>query len=186
MPTAHVTYAARWRRLLAGAIDSGIGWLVMRAARPRLGVLGGRSSVMLRLLEPPASELLREQFGSPGQRLLGLRTVDRRTGQRVGPLKSLSMFAVAIGGVLATRRFIPVETQEHVRERERMKAEMEAIGRRHPHDSETRQQELIALFGRTDVPSTVPMLAAGVGYGLATRLLRRRIAPTVQISAGRD
>jgi hypothetical protein len=141
--------------------------------------------VTLRLLEPPASALLRQQFGSPGQRLLGLRTVDRRTGQRMGPLRSLSMFGVGVGGVLATRRFIPLETPEHVRERGRMKAEMKAIAQRHPHDPETRRQELLALFGRTEVPSAGPMLAASVGVGLVNALLRRRIAPTVEISAER-
>jgi hypothetical protein len=62
---------------------------------------------------------------------------------------------------------------------------MMAIAQRHPHDPETRQQELIALFGRTEVPSAGPMLAASVGVGLVNALLRRRIAPTVEISAER-
>jgi hypothetical protein len=83
MSTAHVTPASRWRRLLAGAIDAGIGWLFMCAAR-------------------------------------------------------------------------------------------------------SRQQELVALFGRTEVPSAGPMLAASVGAGLATTLLRRRIAPTVEVLAKRQ
>jgi len=133
----------------------------------------------------PATELVREQLRSPGQRLLALRTVDRRSGRRVRGRASLALFALASGGVFARRRFTPVDTPAHARERERVRAEADAIYRRHPDDVDARQRELSALFEGSDTPNVMVAVLPSLVAGVAGALLRRRIAPTVEISAER-
>jgi len=181
MSAASVSAAPLWRRLLAGLADAGIGLVVTRAARSRLGT--GRSAPRLLRLLGPGSELVRQQLGSPGQRLLGVSTIDRRTGQRVAAWRSLVLFALAVGEWLVTTRLLPRETPHHARERARVMAEAEAIARRHPGDVEARHGELMALFRRTEVPSVGPAIAASLAFGAVNALLRRRFAPTVEISA---
>ena len=68
---AKLPCAPRWRRMLALAIDMTVAGLWAWRRRPRWSdgtVSGTEPSVSDRLLGP-ASELAREQLGSPGERL---------------------------------------------------------------------------------------------------------------------
>jgi hypothetical protein len=82
MTNAEISPAPPWRRALAAiadiAIVGGVAWLWRRRAGSAAGVGRTRWAPLLR----PSGEMVREQLGSPGQHLLGVRTVDRRTGRR--------------------------------------------------------------------------------------------------------
>src|SRR4051812_15506854 len=123
-----ITPAARWRRVLAGIVDVAIvgcpAWIWRRRAASAAGA--GRTRWMQLLGE--LGEPIREQLGSPGQRLLGVRTVDRRTGRRVELWRTLVLLGAGGGGQLLVRRLTPpVQTPEQEREHKRYWAELNAI-----------------------------------------------------------
>jgi hypothetical protein len=187
-----VRRAPRSRRLLSGAIDAALGtsllWLLQRRARlagPRAGELS------VGWLLEPASTVVREQLASPGQRLTGLRTVDRRTGRRVAPWRTMVLIAASAGGQWLRRRLAPAaQTPEQERERAAFAAQMRSIMENHPQASPERDAEEEALFerypqttlGSSLVRTIVPALAAAAVH----RLLRRRLAPTVEVMAKRQ
>jgi hypothetical protein len=177
--------APRWRQALSGATDAaiaaGVGWGVRRARRVPVGT----SARWLRPLGP-SSELAREQLGSPGQRLLGLRTVDRRTGRRVEPWRSCVLFAIAVAGeMILVRLRPPADTPEQKRERERFGHEMRALLERHPQGSPELAAEQDALFERygSGLPNHLSAMPAAIALTIAVRRLRRHLAPTTEILA---
>ena len=161
--------APGWRVIGAGLIDSAVLWPFARR-------IGG-----LRVPLNAIVEVLREQVGSPGQRLLGVRTVDRRTGQRVALPRSLALAAVAAAGALLTHRRSPralhPRPQRAVEDYWRALREIDA---RHADDPEAAAAERLQLqpppLGFEIRIALVPML----GTVLVTAILRRRLAPTVQ------
>ncbi len=179
-----VNRAPRWREMLAGLLDvslvGGLLWLVRRQQ-------GGAAAAAerLRWLRYVPADALREQLRTPGQRLLGIRTVDRRTGQRVALWRTLALVGVAGGSQLIVNRLKPPDTPAQEREREAFVEEMQAIMRRHPQRSPERDAERQALLARHQ--STLPgrdlqrALALTFLAGLVTRRLRRRLAPTREI-----
>jgi hypothetical protein len=185
MTLAAMTAAPPWRRLLAGLVDgailAGARWAVRRGS-PRAA--RGRPSDVLQLLNPTA-ELVSQQLGSPGQLLLGLRTVDRRTGERALVWRSLLSFGLGAGAQLLFQRVIPVETREHRRERKRVMAGAKLITERHRHDVERRQAELIALYKTSHAPNVLPAMAIMMPVGVVTGWLSRRISPTVEVLSER-
>jgi hypothetical protein len=177
--------APRWRQALSGvadaAIAAGVGWGVRRAGRVPVGT----SARWLRLLGP-SSELVREQLGSPGQRLLGLRTVDRRTGRRVEPWRSGVLFAIGVAGqMILVRLRPPADTPEQERERERFGQELRALLERHPQGSPEFAAEREALFERcgSGLPNHLSAMPAAIALGIAVRRLRRHLAPTIETLA---
>lgn len=87
--------APRWRETGAGLVDAaafgGLTWLARRRELIRLdGAVGTVIGV--------ASVVLREQLRTPGQVLLGIRTVDRRTGERVALWRTLAVAATNFAG----------------------------------------------------------------------------------------
>ena len=100
MPRSVIDPAPPWRRMLAGGVDAAIvGGAVWFSRRQSPGA-HERASRWAPLFGP-TSELVREQIGSPGQRLLGLRTVDRRTGRRLELWRTLVLVGVSVGGPAA-------------------------------------------------------------------------------------
>jgi hypothetical protein len=96
------------------------------------------------------------------------------------------LFGASAGGQWLGRRLAPgAQTPEQERERESFRAELDAIYERHPNDHAAREAERERLFERPTPPqvslwrAVAPPLAAG----LATTLLRRRLAPTVEVVA---
>jgi uncharacterized RDD family membrane protein YckC len=119
MSQEEVTPAPGWRRTLAGLIDVAIAGSVAWRLRPRVGSATVSRQNRSAALFGPVAELVREQLGTPGQRLLGVRTVDRRTGRRVELWRTLVLFGARIGGQLLARRLTPaVQTPEQERQRE--------------------------------------------------------------------
>ncbi len=172
--------APRWRQTGAALVDmawlGGLWWL----ARSRGWVREG--GPLARVLAAPG-DILREQLRSPGQRLLGTRTVDRRTGRRVALWRTLVLMGAGTAAQEAARRLAPVETPDGEREREAFREEMQAIMRRHPQASPQRDAERDALMARHPGPDFARTLAPVLLTGLLTTRLRRRLAPTVEILA---
>lgn len=174
--------------MLAGALDAallgGATWLW----RKRQWGEGTRATRSMPLLEL-ASESLRQQLRSPGQLLLGVRTVDRRTGRRVELWRTLVLLGVGVARALFMRRVAPPRlTPEQERDRSGFLDELNAIQERHPDDATARETERQRLFERQHNPvpdmlrrTAVPMLA----IGLLNSRLRRRLAPTTDVLAGR-
>jgi hypothetical protein len=187
MSNAEVSPAPRWRSVLAVigdvAIAAGAAWLWSRRARNNPGAGRTRWAPLF----GPSGELVREQFGSPGQHLLGLRTVDRRTGRRVEPWRTLVLLGAGVAGQLLVRRLTPsVQTPEREREHERFMEELRALNERHPAGSPERDVELSALMEHHPAPIVVNpsrAMAASLAMGLVNNRLRRRLAPTTEVLA---
>lgn len=180
--------APQVRRILAAAIDTAIGgglvWLLRGRASPRWKA-GPQpaGNGWIRMLGP-AGELAREQLGSPGQRLLGLRTVDRRTGGRVALWRTLLLLAVGVAGQAIIRRSAPCPDPELELDRARFGRDLRAVHERHGDDPAARDAEMRRLFEQYPEPINVN-LARSVGptlaVGLLSSLLRRRLAPTSEV-----
>lgn len=173
--------AKRSRQAAAALVDMTVIWLVRRARR----TAAGRSD----WVAPLAIELVREQLRSPGQMLLGLQTVDRRTGERVSPWRSLTIAAAGAAAELLVRRLrAPSPTPEQKLAHERYLAELSAIYERHPLDPDARAAERAQLV-RSAPQRTVavgPAFAASIAIGLVRGRLRRRLAPTVEVAVRRS
>ena len=179
--------APGWRRASAVLVDAALGaalkWTLRRGRGEPTGlrdVLSRTESPWLTLVEP-SSDLVREQLGSPGQRLLGIRSVDRRTGVRLSLWRSLAMAATGFAvAALARRQARAAVSPERVRQREALMREWRAIGERHADDPRARDaaREQLAASQNVAASSCAPVLA----LGLLSALLRRRIAPTTEVS----
>ena len=184
---APLVQAPRARRLLATALDLTVAGVWVWARRPRWS--GGAAptvepSLSSRLFGP-ANELAREQLGSPGERLTGLRTVDRRTGRRVQLWRTLLIVATRAAGAELGRRARRRDPEQE-RERAAFHRELRAVHERHREDPDACETEIAGLFERA--PESIEVdLKRSVGpivvFGLLSALLRRRLAPTVVIDA---
>jgi hypothetical protein len=126
---------------------------------------------------------VREQLGSPGQRLLGLRTVDRRTGRRLELWRTLAVLGAALGGRAVMRRVAPsAPTPSQERDRREFLDELNAIHERHREDPDALQAERRRLFERQQPVTATLLGAAGptLAAGLFNNRLRRRLAPTTE------
>jgi len=175
--------APSWRRIGANLIDmavfGGLWWFARQQGWVREG------TVRARLMAVPG-ELLREQLRSPGQRVLGTITVDRRTGRRLALWRTLALVAARAAAAELTRRLEPLHTPELEREREAANTELAEIMRRHPQASPEREAELQAAYARHShaTPSLPRAVAPSLVTGLVTTRLRRRLAPTIEVLAG--
>jgi hypothetical protein len=179
--------APRARRALAGALDAalfGAGtWLWRR--RQAGGGENARGARWTPVLEP-ALQSLREQLRSPGQLLLGLRTVDRRTGRRLELWRTLVLLGLGVARPILVRRVSsPKLTPEQERDRSGFLDELNAIQARHPDDAVAREAERRQLFERqhNQVPDILRRTAPMLALGLFNNRLRRRLAPTTEVLA---
>ena len=178
--------APAWRRTGANLVDmavfGGLFWLARSRGIAREG------TPVARLMSVPV-EVLREQLRSPGQRLLGTITVDRRTGRRLALWRTALLIATRAGATELTRRLEPARTPDLDREREAAGAEISDIMRRHPQATPEREAELQAAYARhrLTTPSLPRMIAPSLVAGVLNSRLRRRLAPTVEVLArGRE
>jgi hypothetical protein len=182
--------APRLRRMLAGTTDAavavGLTLLDRRlsADRDRPGSKGSANSSWLRVLGPTAS-LVREQMGSPGQRLLGLRTVDRRTGRRVDLWRTLILVGAQAGGQALRRRLAPAgRSPRTAAEQESIGRELRMLRERFAEDPDALQAAMSRHYERHQVTVDV---ARPIGFivilGLLNSWLRRRLAPTIDVLA---
>lgn len=186
MPDLAYVPAPRWRETGAGLVDAGVlGGLSWLARRRELIRLDGPFARLMGVV--PA--VLREQLRTPGQLLLGIRTVDRRTGARVVLWRSFAVAGASIAGRLVIRRLAVSGRSERERPREDFLAEMHELMRQHPQASPEREAARRELFARH--PSTITITSRGILravaptllFGLVMRRLRRRLAPTVEVLA---
>jgi hypothetical protein len=176
--------------MLAGALDAALVGAGTWLWRQRQRNAGGSARAARRMpsLEP-AVQSIREQLRSPGQLLLGLRTVDRRTGRRLQLWRTLLLLGVGVARPMIARRLAPPPlTPEQERDRSGFLDELNAIQARHPDDEAARESERQRLFERqhSQIPdilrrTAVPMLV----LGLLNNRLRRRLAPTTEVLAER-
>jgi hypothetical protein len=193
MTNAAIRPAPRSRRVLAVIVDAaltgGAAWLWRRHVRRRCGwaaevAAGGRWAPLAR----SAGGLLRDQLGTPGQHLLGLRMVDRRTGRRVQLWRSVVLLAVGAGGQAGLARLRPPpDTPEQERERERFVEEMRGLAERHPRGSPEFTDARNELFERdsSHLPNHLSAMPVAVALGIVVRRLRRHLEPTIEILARR-
>jgi hypothetical protein len=174
---------APWpRRTLANLVDAAIAGGVAWSLRARAA---GAAREALSLLAP-GGELIREQLASPGQRLAGVRTVDRRTGRRLALWRTLVLIGVRVGGQLVVSRVTPAApTAERNRALATVREETEAARREHAGDPEALREALLAVHRRHRIPSPnfAGLLAPALTVAFLNRRLRRRLAPTVEVRA---
>jgi hypothetical protein len=173
--------------MLATAIDMALAGSWAWHRRPRLseGAASATEPSPSDRLLALARPVVREQLGSPGERLTGLRTVDRRTGRRVQLWRTLLIVATAVAGDVLARRARRLDAEQQ-RERVAFHRELGDIYKRHRDDPQAREAEVARVLERVpkrvrgDLKRTVgPVVASG----LLVWLLRRRLAPTVVIDA---
>ncbi len=184
MSGIEIETAPRWRSGLAGLVDAALGAGVVWLARDRLRTRPARTALSLLA---PGSALVREQLASPGQRLLGTRTVDRRTGRRVELWRTLALLGATAGAELLQRSLQPGDDPVGDEWNRSFAAEMKAIDERYRSDPARRDAEFrrAALeHGPASVVPTIARVAAvGIAISSARRRLRRRLAPTVEVRA---
>ena len=115
--------------LLAGLVDAALLAGIACAFRGRRqGPPAARALALL----GSAGEFAREQIASPGQRLLGVRTVDRRTGRRTELWRTGLLLGASVAGRRLTRAAEARACPEAEPERERFLPELRDIHERHP------------------------------------------------------
>jgi hypothetical protein len=176
--------APRARQMLATAIDVALGWAIAwrlhdRPTEPRAG--GRAVRVRWITVVGPSSELVRQQLGSPGQRVARVRTVDRRTGARVALWRTLVVILTSLAGDAISKRHALGDDPEL--ERKRLAREALEIREGHADDVEARNAALLEHYRQhrqnADLGSRVAPLVA---VGLLTHFLRRRLTPTIEVS----
>jgi len=187
--------ATRRQRALAGLIDLAVtglflgAWWRWRGAgaarqdRPRARGRVGRAA-LLRVLR----EGIEEQLGSPGERLVGIRTVDRRTGRRVELWRTIVVALVRLGGQLAGRSLQPEPAQRDPGEEEQTRQEILAIKERFADDPEARDAALMEHYRTHRQPVHVDLarpLASILAVSIVNGRLRRRLAPTILVDRRR-
>jgi hypothetical protein len=182
--------APRIRQTLAGLIDTGVMALPAviqwrRARRDRdVERPGARQPGWMGMLGPVA-RVLGEQVGTPGGWIVGVRTVDRRTGGRIALWRTLTVALVGVATRLLNRRLAPRPSLPSDEERQRRRREVEAIEQRYADDDDARNAELARHYAENRVEVTVsfwPSVLAAVASALVNRTVRRRLAPTLVVA----
>ncbi len=179
MASADLQRASRWRTTLAGLLDAGLVAGVLWTLRSGSGL--GRGARTAGALLAPTSDFVREQLASPGQRLLGIRTVDRRTGRRVALWRTALLLGVRAGGQLAAARLAPATPDAAARAQ--LETELAEARRLHEGNPAALQSALTAIYERhsTDFAGLPRAIAPTLATGVLNRRLRRRLAPTVEV-----
>jgi hypothetical protein len=187
---ATTTVPASWtRKALAGLIDSAptlllLGWRLRRRS-DRADARHGREGWQhwLRIVGPQ-SPAVHEQIGSPGEWITGLRTVDRRTGERVALWRTVALAGAQAAAVTLRGRLsaapAPAERRAAIRE-------LSELHERHADDPAALREAIQhhRRDHRADIQTMRPMLV-GLALVLVNQFLRRRLAPTMIVRADRD
>src|SRR6185312_945436 len=118
-------------------------------------------------------------------RLLGIRTVDARTGARTPAWRSLAAVGLSAGGqLLAARLQPPAESEERRLERRRFHEAMGDTYRRHSTEPAAGEAERARLLADAPPGISVNMwrsVAPQVAVGVVASRLRRRLVSTTEI-----
>ncbi len=192
-PTAEPESAPRGRKALVGLIDAAVmalpaaiqwrrAWRARGTERPV-----ARTPGWMRVLTP-AVAVLGEQVGTPGGWIMGVRTVDRRTGRRLALWRTLTVALVQLATRLLAERLTPRPSHPLEEERRQQAREIQAIEERYADDEEARNTELMRHYqehGINVVSVNIwPPIVAGLASALVNRTVRRRLAPTLVVSRG--
>jgi hypothetical protein len=184
------TPAPRVRQTLAGLIDAGVmalpmaiywrrAWRARETERPVARPPGWMGMLA------PAAAVLGEQVGTPGGWIVGVRTVDRRTGRRIALWRTLTVALVRVATRVLSRRLTPRPSFPPEEERQKQSREVQAIKERYANDEDALHAELMRHYAEHRAHITVNAwqpLAAGLGSTLVNRTVRRRLAPTLVVS----
>ncbi|MGA2452529.1 MAG: hypothetical protein ABSG93_03330 [Solirubrobacteraceae bacterium] len=182
--------APRARRALADLIDTAVMALPAvlywrRAWRARKSGQQAASPPRWTRALGPAVTVLGEQVGTPGAWIMGVRTVDRRTGRRIALWRTLAVALARVATQVLSRRLTPRPAVPSDAEHQQRRRQVEAIEARHPDDEDARNAELMRHYAEHRMNVTIgiwPPLAAALGSTLVNRSLRRRLAPTLVVS----
>jgi hypothetical protein len=167
--TLGLLYALYWRWLRHSGRDAGPHTDAARLGR------------WLRLFNVVVG-ILGEQLGSPGGWIVGLRTVDRRTGRRVGLWRTLAVALLGAATEAGRRRLTPAMPPISESEREDLTREARAIRQRYADDSHLQQEAVNSVYEQRRIEVNLwRRLPAIVGPALINSRLRRRLAPTIVV-----
>lgn len=173
---------SRPRQAFATLIDVALAGAVAWSQR------GRANAGVLRWLRLLPAEAVREQLRTPGQRLLGIATVDTRTGRRVALWRTLVLLAVGAAGQALSARLRGREDPDAERRREAVRRDLDEIARGHADDRAARQAAMQRSLGEHEPPSIYPGLLRAIAPAFVVstlnRRLRRRLAPTRQVRVG--
>jgi hypothetical protein len=179
--------APRTRKALAAAIDALPA--LAAVARARLGgherAEGKTGAERLLPLLGPQSAIVRQQLGSPGQRIAGIRIVDRRTGRRLPLWRTVTLLGLESGSAALRRELKAGPPPMLDSERKRIEREVKEIHERHADDPGALMAAL-REHHEHNPPTGIDLnrlLWLPLALGLLTSRLRRRLAPTVVVRA---
>jgi hypothetical protein len=179
--------ATRRQRMLAGVVDLALGGVGVGLLWQRLVPEGARARSPWSLAAIALTRsILEEQIGSPGARVAGIRTVDRRTGRRVDLWRTLVLAGAVVAGQTLGRRVQGGRVQAIVDpEHEARERELHDIGIRFADDPDGRMAAVRDYYMERGSPAavniTLPVVTIVVA-GLINHRLRRRLAPTMLVS----
>jgi hypothetical protein len=131
------------------------------------------------------AEAVKEQLGSPGQWVMGIRTVDRRTGRRVVLWRSLALLAAGWGAEALTRRIHDADPGPAQHEAvERYWRELRELDRRDAGETVASggERRRVAHAGPVQLRLNLwRILGPGVALTVISGRLRRALAPTVEV-----
>jgi hypothetical protein len=203
--------APRLLRVKADAIDAGVQALIVapnmlislrRLRDGRKKPAGADLRAALFSGAGEAAKVLGERYGSPGQRIVGLRTVDRRTGEPVPLALSTGLLALRIAGTILSKRLFRVTAvgataPDPDQQTATLKAEISELNVTYADDPDglgdavrrLYQERRVGFAGRPPGASIKTGIARSVlvtvGLTQLQRRLRRRLAPTIVVIAGR-
>jgi hypothetical protein len=188
-----LTPAPRARKALAGLINAAImaGPLVLRIRQIRRDSSDGRSQLdrlggqWWARVPGPAIRLIDEQLGTPGAWAAGLRTVDRRTAQRVALWRTVVVALAQLAIDVLQRRVFGVQASTFDSGRADWERELQAIKAAHADDADARNYAIMQLYKERKLDVKIPIwrpIAGIAGSVLINRWLRRRLTPTVVVA----
>jgi hypothetical protein len=132
--------------------------------------------------------VLGEQLPTPGQRIVGLRTVDARTGQRVELWRTLARAGFRGGSGMLVRRLMRRDDSVDLEaSRQELKMELAALQERYVDDREGLNAAAAGLLkdrqadGRLPAVKVMRWLPVALGLGLLQRRVNRALSPTIVI-----
>jgi hypothetical protein len=175
------------RRALAGLMDAALwgvptGLALRRMRRGANGPEQGAAAARAREATRIGWSVLGEQFGTPGQWIMGLRTVDRRTGTRLALWRSLAVPTVKVAGGAIAGRLASADHAPPPDPRER-ELELRAIREAHHGDEEATNAALAEHYRSHRAPpiDLKRKLYIPLALGLLHSQVRRRLAPTTVV-----
>jgi hypothetical protein len=134
---------------------------------------------------------LRERVGSPGERLLGVRTVDRRSGEPLALWRVAVLTAAAVAVRLLRMCLMPDPVSDEQRlGNERFAREVADLRARHADDSDALNAAMIELWRERPIPPVSVDVRRSLGVALAlalvSRRLQRSLAPTAVVRRRND